>query len=172
MAPTGDPLLLDRMPSPIGEMLLVSLGPALVGLDFSDCEQRLMSGLRRRYSGHVWTDGAAPEVTRAALEGYFEGDVGRLDDVAVSLAGTPFQCRVWTALRAIAPGTTLTYTELARRAGSPRAIRAAGHANGSNPVSLVIPCHRVIGRDGSLTGYAGGIPRKRWLLRHEGAIRP
>lgn len=158
------------MGSPLGEMLLVSQGCALVALDFSDCEDRLMAGLRRWYPRRARVDGPAPAAARDALERYFEGETRSLEGIVVTLAGTPFQRRVWNALRRIPPGTTITYTELARRAGSPRAIRAAGHANGSNPLSLVVPCHRVIGRDGSLTGYAGGLPRKRWLLTHEGAL--
>lgn len=163
-------MILDRVPSPLGAMLLVSRDHALVGLDFADCADRLMAGLRRRYPQQRPREAAGPAAVRSALQRYFEGDLRSLDGIAVELAGTPFQQRVWQALRAIPPGTTVTYTELARRAGAPRAIRAAGHANGSNPVSLVVPCHRVIGRNGSLTGYAGGIPRKHWLLVHEGAI--
>lgn len=97
-------------------------------------------------------------------------DLAALVSLAWATNGTPFQQAVWTALTQIPAGQTITYSELARRAGRPLAIRAAGAANGANPLSLVAPCHRVIGTDGALTGYAGGIDRKRWLLAHEGAL--
>lgn len=100
---------------------------------------------------------------------YFAGDIDALDGVAVQTNGTEFQRTVWAELRRIPRGTTTTYGELAARIGKPTAARAVGLANGSNPVSIVVPCHRVIGADGSLTGYAGGTARKEWLLRHEGA---
>ena len=104
------------------------------------------------------------------LRAYFAGEVQAIDAIAVETGGTPFQRRVWSALRRIPPGRTITYSELARAAGRPRAIRAAGAANGRNPVAIVVPCHRVVGKDASLTGYGGGLQRKRWLLDHEGAV--
>jgi methylated-DNA-[protein]-cysteine S-methyltransferase len=110
----------------------------------------------------------APHDIRAALTGYFKGDLDRLSLVKWRVAGTAFQRKVWTALRTIPVGTTLSYGALAAQLDMPKAVRAVGHANGSNPISIVVPCHRVIGADGSLTGYGGGIERKRWLLRHEG----
>ena len=100
---------------------------------------------------------------------YFEGDIAAIDTIEVKTGGTPFQRSVWKALRKIEAGTTVTYAELARRIGRPTAIRAAGLANGQNPIGIVVPCHRVIGSDGSLTGYGGGLQRKEWLLKHEGA---
>ena len=109
----------------------------------------------------------------AALRAYFAGGLDALDAVHVDpLGGTPFQRRVWRALRAIPPGTTVSYGTLARRIRSPKAVRAVGAANGANPVPIVLPCHRVVGADGSLTGYGGGLARKRWLLRHEGVDCP
>jgi methylated-DNA-[protein]-cysteine S-methyltransferase len=93
-----------------------------------------------------------------------------VDDILVEPGGTAFQRGVWTALRRVPAGTTVTYAQLARTVGRPAASRAVGAANGRNPVSIVIPCHRMIGSDGSLVGYGGGLPRKHWLLRHEGAI--
>ena len=114
-------------------------------------------------------DGADPFGARERLTAYFAGEIGAIDALPVDLRGTAFQRAVWTALRRIAPGTTITYSALAARAGRPAAVRAAGHANGRNPVSIVVPCHRVVGSDGSLTGYGGGLERKRWLLAHEGA---
>ena len=104
------------------------------------------------------------------LTRYFGGETAAIDAVAVELNGTPFQKTVWAALRRIPCGTTISYAELAKRIGEPSAVRAVGTANGANPVALVVPCHRVIGSNGSLTGYGGGLDRKQWLLTHEGVI--
>jgi methylated-DNA-[protein]-cysteine S-methyltransferase len=101
---------------------------------------------------------------------YFKGDIAVIDTLPVETTGTPFQRSVWQALRKIRRGTTISYAELARRIGNPRAVRAAGLANGQNPIGIVVPCHRVIGSNGTLTGYGGGLPRKKWLLEHEGAL--
>src|SRR4029079_15469667 len=100
---------------------------------------------------------------------YFDGRL-REFDVPLSLHGTDFQLRVWHALCEIPFGQTISYAELARRLGKPQAMRAVGAANGRNPVSIIVPCHRVVGSTGSLTGFGGGLPRKRWLLDHEGAV--
>jgi methylated-DNA-[protein]-cysteine S-methyltransferase len=105
----------------------------------------------------------------AAMSAYFGGDLAAIDMLPVETGGTPFQRSVWRALRDIPCGTTISYAELARRIGRPSAVRAVGLANGSNPVGIVVPCHRVIGSNGTLTGYGGGIERKRWLLAHERA---
>jgi methylated-DNA-[protein]-cysteine S-methyltransferase len=113
-------------------------------------------------------DGRAPRAVLAPLEAYFAGDLGALRAIPVATAGTAFQRAVWSALREIPPGTTLGYGALARRIGRPSAIRAVGAANGANPVSVVVPCHRLVGAGGALTGYGGGLARKRWLLAHEG----
>ena len=102
-----------------------------------------------------------------AMRAYFKGDIAVIDPLPVETPGTPFQKSVWRALRKIKRGKTISYAELARRIGKPTAVRAAGLANGQNPISIVVPCHRVIGSDGSLTGYGGGLDRKQWLLRHE-----
>jgi methylated-DNA-[protein]-cysteine S-methyltransferase len=107
-----------------------------------------------------------------ALDGYFDGQIDALEDVPWATAGTDFQQKVWSALCEIPAGETWSYGQLARHIGSPRAVRAVGLANGSNPVAIVVPCHRVIGADGTLTGYGGGLERKEWLLKHEGAIAP
>ena len=106
---------------------------------------------------------------RDRLKAFFAGDLAAILEIPVESAGTPFQRKVWSVLRKIPAGETWTYTEVAARAGRPAAVRAAGAANGLNPISVVVPCHRVIGADGSLTGYGGGLDRKRWLLKHEGA---
>jgi len=113
-------------------------------------------------------DAPAPTEMRTALTSYFEGDLGKLSSVAWRIAGTPFQQKVWTALANIPAGTTMSYGAMAAKIEMPKAIRAVGHANGSNPISVVLPCHRLIGADGSLVKYGGGLARKRWLLRHEG----
>ena len=105
----------------------------------------------------------------AAIESYFAGDIAAIDRIPVDLGGTPFQQEVWTRLRRIPAGSTTSYGELARALGSPGAMRAVGMANGRNPVPIVVPCHRVIASDGTLGGYGGGLPIKRWLLAHEGA---
>jgi len=113
---------------------------------------------------HEDAAGAASRLAR-----YFAGDMAALDGQPVEMHGTEFQRQIWTALRGIPCGTTWTYAQLAARIGRPKAVRAAGAANGANPVALFIPCHRVIAADGTLWGYGGGLPRKAWLLHHEGA---
>jgi methylated-DNA-[protein]-cysteine S-methyltransferase len=115
--------------------------------------------------------GAAPACLER-LARYFDGDLAALDGIEVAPEGTPFQQRVWSELRALRPGETVSYAELARRVGSPRAVRAVGSANARNPVAIVVPCHRVVRSDGALGGYAGGVERKAWLLRHEGSDPP
>ena len=109
---------------------------------------------------------------RARLEAYFAGRIDALDGIRVDPEGTPFQRRVWDALRRVPAGETRSYSELAAAIGAPRAVRAVGLANARNPIALVVPCHRIIGKDGSLTGYGGGLWRKRWLLEHERQSRP
>ena len=127
--------------------------------------------LERQYGA----DGFALEPARnpagltAAIDAYFGGDLTAIDALPVEMVGTPFQRAVWTALRGIPVGTALSYSELARRIGRPSAVRAVGLANGANPVAVVVPCHRVVGADGTLVGYGGGLTRKRWLLAHESA---
>lgn len=163
-------LMLDRLASPIGEVLLVSdEAGRLRALDFHDYEPRMLRLLRLHYGSQSLEAGAAPAATRAALDRYFAGDLAALADIPWATAGTDFQRQVWRALVDIPAGHTTTYARLAARIGRPTAVRAMGAANGANPVGIVVPCHRVIGADGALTGYGGGIPRKRWLLAHEGA---
>jgi methylated-DNA-[protein]-cysteine S-methyltransferase len=165
-----DTLLLDRLPSPIGAMLVVhDPQEKLRAIEFHDCEARLMKLLHIHYGARPLHEGRAPAVIRDALASYFAGDLRAIDRIEVATMGTQFQRDVWAALRTIRPGTTLSYGVLATRIGRPKAVRAVGAANGSNPISVVVPCHRVIGADASLTGYGGGIERKRWLLAHEGA---
>lgn len=166
-------LLLDRIDTPIGEMLIVSdRDENLVATDWAEYEERTRAWLRRQYgeSGSRLEPARQPNGLTRAIRSYFAGELTAIDTLAADAPGTPFQRQVWRALRQIPCGTTISYGELAKRIGRPSAVRAVGLANGSNPVGVVVPCHRVIGADGSLTGYGGGIERKQWLLKHESAI--
>jgi methylated-DNA-[protein]-cysteine S-methyltransferase len=127
--------------------------------------------LGRWYPGVSIEAHADPGGAATALRRYFDGDLTSLDGIQVELHGTPFQRQVWETLRSVRAGTTISYAALARRVGAPSAVRAVGAANGANPVAIVLPCHRIIGSDGSLTGYGGGLNRKRWLLNHELGIK-
>jgi methylated-DNA-[protein]-cysteine S-methyltransferase len=160
---------LDRLATPIGTALLVTdVDGVLRALDWDDHEPRMRELLRLQYGALTLKAACAPAAVRSALSAYFKGDLDRLKDVKWRAAGTPFQRKVWTALPKIPAGSTLSYGALAAKIGSPLAMRAVGHANGANPLSVVVPCHRLIGANGSLVKYGGGLERKRWLLRHEG----
>jgi methylated-DNA-[protein]-cysteine S-methyltransferase len=160
---------IDRLPTPIGTALLVTDADGnLRALDWDDYEARMKELLRLHYGAVSLRPAGAPREMRAALSGYFNGDLDRLSTIAWRVAGTPFQQKVWQALSSIPAGTTMSYGKLAARIEMPRAVRAVGHANGSNPISVVLPCHRLIGANGSLVKYGGGLERKRWLLQHEG----
>jgi methylated-DNA-[protein]-cysteine S-methyltransferase len=157
-------LFTDTIATPQGEMLLTA--------DDKGSLRRLLWGdslarLRRRYGDVPITARRDPFGLSTALRAYLKGDIAAIDALPVAFDGSDFQNLVWQALRAIPGGTTISYGELARRIGDPGAARAVGLANGANPVCIVVPCHRVIGADGSLTGYGGGLWRKRWLLGHE-----
>lgn len=140
----------------------------MCALDWEDYEHRMRELLRLQHGAVELRAQPAPNDIHEALSDYFDGDLARLATIRWRVAGTPFQRKVWTALATIPPGTTLSYGALATRLDSPKAVRAVGHANGANPISVVLPCHRLIGADGSLVKYGGGLARKRWLLRHEG----
>ncbi|HEV2157077.1 methylated-DNA--[protein]-cysteine S-methyltransferase [Bradyrhizobium sp.] len=160
---------LDRLTTPIGiALLVIDADGALRALDWEDYEPRMRELLRLHYGAVELSDQAAPKHMRTALSRYFDGDLGQLASIAWRIAGTPFQQKVWNALAKIPAGTTMSYGAMAAKIEMPKAIRAVGHANGSNPISVVLPCHRLIGADGSLVKYGGGLERKRWLLRHEG----
>jgi methylated-DNA-[protein]-cysteine S-methyltransferase len=162
-------LILERVATPIGEALVaVDETGALRAFDFSDFESRMHTLMRRHYGDMALQAGRIPDGLRAAIARYFAGDHPALEGLAWKTNGTLFQRKVWAALCTIPMGETLSYKGLAERIGSPTAMRAVGLANGSNPVAIVVPCHRVIGANGSLTGYGGGLPRKAWLLAHEG----
>ena len=159
----------DRWATPIGVMIVVWDAEArLRMLDWEDCEARWLRLLRLGYGSAPPVRETAPAAIRQTLDAYFAGEPDALNGLSCAARGTPFQQSVWRALREIPTGRTESYGGLAARIGRPSAVRAVGLANGSNPIGLVAPCHRVIGANGSLTGYAGGLARKAWLLRHEG----
>lgn len=171
MTSTPLELTLDRVPTPVGEALVVTDAEGRVrALDFHDCEPRMHRLLARHCGAAPLTPGRAPARVREALEAYFDGRLEALAGLTSHTGGTPFQQAVWRALIEIPPGCTESYGQLAARIGRPKAVRAVGLANGANPVGIIVPCHRVIGANGTLTGYAGGLERKRWLLAHERAI--
>ena len=158
-------LQIEKVPCPIGEILLVFEGENIRALDFSDYEDRMHRLLKLHYGKVNLTSGHTP--IRKQIEAYFEGDLKAITRIPVQTAGTTFQREVWKALTTIPPGTIKTYGEIASTIERPKAVRAVGAANGANPVGIVVPCHRVIGANGSLTGYGGGMDRKKWLLAHE-----
>jgi O-6-methylguanine DNA methyltransferase len=163
-------LFLHKIRSPLGEVLLVSDGEALRALDFHDYEPRMHRLLGLHYGSYSLNpSGDAGEVGRC-LRAYFDGELVALDRIPVRTGGTEFQRSLWAALRLIPAGTTTSYGRLAAQLGRPRASRAVGLANGSNPIAIVVPCHRVVGADASLTGYGGGLHRKAWLIEHERAF--
>ena len=158
------------MAAPPGAVVLVERGQRLVGLVFEDHWKGFSRELEKRFGEFSFEEDPRGGAPAEALRRYFAGDLRALDAIEVDTGGTPFQQLVWTTLRRIPAGATWSYARLAREIGRPSATRAVAAANGANPVSIVIPCHRVIGSDGSLTGYGGGLPRKQWLLAHEGAL--
>jgi methylated-DNA-[protein]-cysteine S-methyltransferase len=165
---------IDRIPTAIGQMLVVAdEQERLRALGWDDFEARLQRQLTTQYGSRLeLQSGPISSVVRDALHAYLEGKLDAIDTIPVETGGTVFQRAVWQELRRIPPGTTMSYRDLATRIDRPKAVRAVGHANGANPICIVVPCHRLIGSDGSLTGYGGGLPRKRWLLNHEGAAQP
>ena len=163
-------LVLDRLDSPAGPIVLVASRAGLVLVDFGEPEDRLWRMLERRFGDTRPEPATDPLGATSAMRAYLAGRLDAIDGLPVDAGGTPFQRRCWAALRTIPAGTTWSYRRLAAEIGQPSAMRAVGLANGANPVGIVVPCHRVIGADGSLTGYGGGIERKRWLLEHEGAM--
>ena len=160
----------ERFNTPTGWMLLLTDSEQrLRSLEWEDKGDRMSRLLRVYYGegGYTLTDAPARSAARLAIEAYFEGELGAVDALRTQTRGTTLQRAVWSALRHIPVGTTTSYGQLARVIGNPAAVRAVGAANGANPIPIVVPCHRVIGADGSLTGFGGGLERKRWLLAHE-----
>ncbi len=163
-------LNLHRLASPIGTLLLVHHQEVLRALDFDGHEPRMHRLLRLQYGDCTLVESPVPPACRCALEAYFAGDLAAIDRICVQTAGTAFQRLVWAALRAIPAGTTTSYGRLAADLGRQGASRAVGLANGSNPIAIVVPCHRVIGANANLKGYGGGLARKAWLLVHERGV--
>jgi methylated-DNA-[protein]-cysteine S-methyltransferase len=165
---TRERLFIDTMKTPLGKAILIADENGALRMHvWEDPEDTWRQRFRRYYGDAELIERRDPFGHVAALERYFDGEITALDTIPVAFSGTPFQQKVWTALRGIAAGSTLSYGALAKRIGEPTAVRAVGLANGRNPIGIVVPCHRVIGADGSLTGYGGGLHRKRWLLAHE-----
>ena len=156
--------------TPTGRMLIVTdAEQRLRAADWEDKGDRLLRMLRLHYaqSGFELQEARTDSLARQALEAYFEGQLAAIEAIRTQTRGTEFQRRVWAALRQIPAGTTMSYGQLAAKIGQPAAVRAVGAANGANPTPVIVPCHRVIGADASLTGFGGGLERKRWLLAHE-----
>ena len=165
----------EHIETQTGRMRLVSgAAQRLRAIDWDDCEARMQHLLLRYYGPSAVTlrEASRPSHAAHALAAYFDGDLDAIADLATETNGTPFQRTVWAALRRIPAGRTVSYGALAAAIGQPKAIRAVGSANGANPIAIVVPCHRVIGANASLTGYGGGLHRKRWLLAHERGARP
>lgn len=165
----------EHIDTPTGRMRLITDdAQRLRALDWDDCETRMQGLLRRHYGPEAVALREVPRPSLAAhvLIAYFAGDLDAIAELSTETNGTPFQRAVWRALRGIPAGRTMSYGALATAIGRPRAVRAVGLANGANPIAIVVPCHRLIGADASLTGYGGGLHRKRWLLAHERGERP
>ena len=157
--------------SPIGTLTLAARGEWVCLLHFGPRGVQVDSALGRWYPNVPVHDDPDPAGAVGILRSYFDGDLGALDRIMVEMNGTLFQKKVWAALRAVPAGSTVAYGDIARVIAAPSAVRAVGAANGANPVAVIVPCHRIIGTNGTLTGYGGGLDRKRWLLHHEGVQR-
>lgn len=168
MNDTAVDLFIDRISTEIGTILIVSDEKAVCAVDFGDHEARMHELLTQHYEAFNLIPKRNPLDISDRLQAYFEGDLRAVDNIPVNPGGTDFQREVWQNLRSIPPGKTITYGQLASLLNKPKSARAVGMANSLNPISIVLPCHRVIGANGKLTGYAGGLDRKRWLLHHEG----
>jgi methylated-DNA-[protein]-cysteine S-methyltransferase len=155
--------------SPPGAIRLAAVDGKVVALAYDDHWDWMLGRLVARFGPVDEVETPDPAGAVSALEQYLDGRLDALEPLEVDLGGTPFQAKVWAALRRIPAGETWSYGQLAAAVGSPHGHRAVGSANGKNPVSLIVPCHRVIQSNGALGGYGGGLPRKVWLLRHEGA---
>ena len=158
----------ELIPSPVGPLLMIAdCSGVMRVLEFQDREERWRPHVSRRFPDSTMTEKPGAFGHAATLARYFDGDIEAIDAIPTKATGSEFQLAVWKALREIPAGTTTSYGAIARKLGKPDAMRAVGLANGANPIAIVVPCHRVIGSDGSLTGYGGGLDRKRWLLAHE-----
>ena len=163
-------ILSDHIETPLGTMVLLARDGVLLLLEFEDATERVDREVKKRFGDVAITEQANPFGLTDRIRRYFEGDLAAIEGLKTDGGGTDFQRRVWAELTRIPCGTTISYGELATRLGDRNAMRAVGLANGRNPIAIVVPCHRVIGADGSLIGYGGGVDRKKWLLAHEGAL--
>ena len=164
--PPSTSILIDEIASPIGRVVIAVRAGRLCALEFG--RSRVLRAVAARFGRQrpVWA--RDPFGFSTKIRAYLAGNLTAVDRIPLDTGGTPFQRRVWRALRRIRPGCTRSYGDLAHALGLGPAARAVGAANGRNPISIVVPCHRLVGGDASLTGYGGGLWRKRWLLRHEG----
>lgn len=161
-------LRLECWESPMCPLLIVTDEEGVLrALEFGDHESRMDELLKDHYGNYALDEAPVAEPLKRALQAYFEGDLEVLAKIRTATGGTSFQREVWKALRTIPAGTTMSYGGLATKIGRAGASRAVGAANGSNPIAIVVPCHRVIGANGTLTGYGGGLAHKKWLLDHE-----
>jgi methylated-DNA-[protein]-cysteine S-methyltransferase len=162
---------LEHLDTPTGRIVLMSEGNVLRVLDWENKAARMQRLLQKHYGNNVHLQPATqPSEALLALQAYFNGDIEAVNHIQTATNGTEFQKAVWNALRTIPAGQTMSYGELATTIGNPKASRAVGLANGSNPIAIIVPCHRVIGANSSLTGFGGGLERKHWLLDHENAL--
>jgi methylated-DNA-[protein]-cysteine S-methyltransferase len=163
-------LLTDRIETPIGAMVLVARDGVLLLLEFADATDRVAREMRARFAEVELQAASNPFGLSDVVRDYFSGDIHAIANLITDGGGTEFEQQVWAELRKIPGGTTRSYGDIARKLGDVGLSRAVGTANGRNPIAIVVPCHRVIGADGTMTGYGGGLARKEWLLRHEGAL--
>jgi methylated-DNA-[protein]-cysteine S-methyltransferase len=162
--------LTDRIQTPIGDMILVACDGVLLLLEFEDATGRVAREMKMRFKDHELQETKNPFGLSQVMHDYFAGNTSAINNILTDGGGTFFEKQVWAELRKIPTGSTVSYGSIARKLGDINMSRAVGTANGRNPIAIVVPCHRVIGADGSMTGYGGGIKRKEWLLRHEGAL--
>lgn len=162
--------LTETIPTPIGDMVLVARDGVLLLLEFDDAKDRYMREMRWRFGDVELQQSSNPFGLTDRVKAYYAGELSAIDDILTDGGGSDFERSVWSELRRIPCGTTVSYGSIARKLGDLGLSRAVGTANGKNPIAVVVPCHRVIGADGSMTGYGGGLKRKEWLLRHEGAL--
>ena len=162
--------LTERIETPVGPMILVAKDGVVLLFEFEGTPGRIERQMRRRFGDVVLEPATNPFGISDRIRSYFDGDIRSLDDLLTDGGGTEFERQVWAELRKIPAGTTVSYGQIARKLGDVQLSRAVGTANGKNPIAIIVPCHRVIGADGSMTGYGGGLRNKEWLLRHEGAL--
>ena len=162
--------LTDRIETPLGPMVLVARDGVILVLEFEDKGDRVERAFKARVGDVELQPASNPFGPSDRIRAYFAGELSAIENLLTHGGGTVFEEKVWAELKRIPCGTTVSYGSIARKLGDIQHSRAVGTANGKNPIAIVVPCHRVIGADGSMTGYGGGITRKEWLLRHEGAL--